>query len=266
MTRLGLYALAIWAGLFLPATAAAEKVDVELVFLADASGSIDDGEIRFQRQGYAAAITDPEILAAITGGYEGKIAAVYVEWGDETSQEIVVPWTVIDGETSAARFAKALLETPRLGSGFNAIGSALAAGQALIENNAVDGHRKIIDFAGDSANNFGGIPISIARASAVSADIVINGLAILCHDCTSGRPIDYDLEQAFRRMIVGGPGAFVITVDGRAEFANAVRKKLLLEIASLAGTNRPHGPCKNPGKVGDSLKNRRFLALRCLRG
>ena len=38
---------------------AGEKVDLELVLLADASGSIDDAEILFQRQGYAAAITDP---------------------------------------------------------------------------------------------------------------------------------------------------------------------------------------------------------------
>ncbi len=39
--------------------AGAESVDVELVLLADASGSIDDDEILFQRKGYADAITDP---------------------------------------------------------------------------------------------------------------------------------------------------------------------------------------------------------------
>jgi hypothetical protein len=57
----------------------AESVDVELVLLADASGSIDDAEIRFQRQGYASAITHPEVLWAIAQGYDQRIAATYVE-------------------------------------------------------------------------------------------------------------------------------------------------------------------------------------------
>ena len=53
----------------LAGAAADERVDLELVLLADASGSIDDAEIRFQRQGYAAAITHPEVLGAIAQGY-----------------------------------------------------------------------------------------------------------------------------------------------------------------------------------------------------
>ncbi len=60
--------LAICAGLVGGRAAAGERVDLELVLLADASRSIDDGEIRFQRQGYAAAITDPDVLAAISHG------------------------------------------------------------------------------------------------------------------------------------------------------------------------------------------------------
>ena len=77
--------------------AAAERVDLELVLLADASRSIDDAEIRFQRQGYAAAMTHPEVLGAIAQGFEQRIAVAYVEWGEASSQEIVVPWTVVDG-------------------------------------------------------------------------------------------------------------------------------------------------------------------------
>ena len=210
---------------------AQERVDLELVLLADASGSIDDGEIRFQRQGYAAAITHPDVLAAISYGYEQRIAITYVEWGDATSQEVVVPWTIIDGPASAAAFVQALLPQPRRASGPNAIGSALAAAQALIEGNEIAGTRRVIDFSADSAWSGGGIPIAYARATALAADIVINGLAILCRDCESGRPIDYDLEAAFAALIIGGPGSFVITADGNQRFAEAVRRKLILEIA-----------------------------------
>ncbi len=212
---------------------AAERVDLELVLLADASRSIDDGEIRFQRRGYAAAITHPDVLAAIEHGYEGRIAVTYVEWGDEESQEVVVPWTIIDGAQSAAGFARTLMETPRLGFGPNAIGTALAAAQALIEGNEIEGSRRVIDVSGDSANSFGGIPIARARAAALAAGIVINGLAILCRECVSGRPVAYDLEAAFAESIIAGPGSFVITADGDERFASAVRRKLILEIAGV---------------------------------
>jgi len=215
--------------------AAGQTVDLELVLLADASRSIDNAEIQFQRQGYASAITHPEVLGAIAQGFEQRIAVTYVEWGDASSQEVVVPWTVVDGAASAAAFAAALLEAPRRAAGPNAIGNALAAAHALIETNAFDGYRKVIDFSGDSAWSFGGMPVAQARAAALAEGIVINGLAILCRaaEC-SGRPVDYDLEKAFAETIVGGPGSFVVTADGDDRFAQAVRRKLLLEIANDA--------------------------------
>ena len=210
---------------------AAESVDLELVLLADASRSIDDAEIRFQREGYASAITHPEVLGAIAQGFEQRIAVAYVEWGEASSQEVVVPWTVVDGPESAAAFADALLQAPRRAFGPNAIGNALGAAHALIEANDFDGYRKVIDFSGDSAYSFGGMPVAQARGAALAADIVINGLAILCRakEC-SGRPVDYDLEAAFADTIVG-PASFVVTADGYDRFAEAVRRKLLLEIA-----------------------------------
>jgi hypothetical protein len=227
-----------WAGSALAGqVAAAERVDLELVLLADASGSIDDAEIHFQRQGYAAAITHPEVLAAIAQGYDQRIAVTYVEWGAADSQEVIVPWTIIDGRDSAAAFAKVLLAEPRRAFGRNAIGNAIAVGQALIEANDLAGTRKVIDVSADSANNWGGISIAEARQSALAADIVINGLAILCRRC-SGRPNAYDLEAAFAETIIGGPASFVIRADGDERFAEAVRKKLILEIAGAQPSPR----------------------------
>jgi len=211
---------------------AGQPVDLELVLLADSTGSIDDREIMFQRQGYADAITHPDILAAIALGPDRRIAVTYVEWGDEHSQEIVVPWTIIDGPAAAGEFAKALMAEPRKAFGRNAIGSAITFGHLLIESNNINGFRRVIDLSGDSANSWNGIPLEAARQNAIAADIVINGLAILCRDC-SGRPVYYDLEEAYRRDIIGGPAAFVVTADDMESFATAVRKKLLLEIAGV---------------------------------
>jgi hypothetical protein len=216
--------------------AAAQSVDLELVLLADASRSIDDGEILLQRQGYAAAITHPQVLGAIEQGFDQRIAVTYVEWGDARSQDVVVPWTIIDGKDSAAAFAATLMERPRRAFGPNAIGSALRVAQALIEGNDLEGYRKVIDLSADSISSWDGISLAEARQSALMADIVINGLAVLCRSC-SGRPNSYDLEAAFAERIIGGPASFVVTAENDGQFAEAVRRKLLLEIAGTTPTS-----------------------------
>lgn len=219
------------------AQTASEKVDLELLLLADATGSIDDGEIHLQRQGYADALSDPDLVKSMTAGYHGRLALSYVEWADAQSQDVVVAWRVIDGPESAADFAADLMGAPRTAYGRNAIGAALIAGVAMIETNAFDGDRKVIDFSADSANNWNGPNIEDGRQTALAAGVTINGLAVLCRFC-SGRPVFYDLEAAFEEQIIGGPGAFVITADSEATFAAAVRQKLFLEVSGLTPPKR----------------------------
>ena len=228
--RIALVAFFTWFVL-LVTPSVSEELDLELVLLADATGSIDEAEIRFQRAGYAAAITDPSVLNAIAGNAYGKIVVTYVEWADMFSQDVVVDWTVIDGKASAEDFAARLMEAPRQAYGRNAIGAALLKGKELIDTNAYKGLRRVIDLSADSANNWNGPPIREARDIVVGSGIVINGLAVLCRHC-SGRPVSYDLEQRFYDEIIGGPAAFVVTADSAATFADAVRKKLILEIAA----------------------------------
>jgi hypothetical protein len=228
-----------WLLSVLAATAAfAEDVDLELVFLADSSGSIDSAETAFQRQGHADALLHPDVISAIRQGVLGRIAVTYVEWGDMYHQDVVVPWTIVDGADAAKTFKDKLMEAPRRAFGYNAIGSALAKGQQLMESNDIRGGRRVMDLAGDSANSWDGIPIREARDAAVAAGMVINGLPILCRekDC-GGRPVEYDVEKAFEDQIIGGPGAFVVTAKDRESFELAVRRKLILEIAG----NIPEG-------------------------
>lgn len=212
------------------AAAAAEEVDLELVLLADASGSISEDEIQFQRQGYAEAIVDPRVLAAIAGTNYGAIAVTYVEWASNT--EVVVHWMKIDGPASAAAFAAELRSKPRLAYGRNAIGTALLSGKNLIETNQFTGWRKIIDFSGDSPNSYSGPSIAVARQTVIDAGITINGLPILCRFCDT--PLRYgNLGQIYEEIIIGGPGAFVITAKSQDDLAAAIRRKLILEIAGL---------------------------------
>lgn len=221
--------------LLMTTAASAQEVDLELVLLADASGSITESEIAFQRQGYAAALTDPAVLDVIANTLTGSIAVTYVEWA--ANQVVVVDWTVIDGPEAATGFAEALLDPPRLAYGRNAIGAALLEGRRLIEGNSITGLRRVIDFSGDSVNNYSGPPIATARQQVLAAGITINGLPILCPDCASNSRTN--LTQAYADQIIGGPGAFVVPAEGRDSFAQAVRRKLILEIAGdLPGSSR----------------------------
>ncbi len=215
----------------LAAPAAAQDVDLELVLLADASGSIDDAEIRFQRQGYAQAITDPAVLSAIRDTAYGSIAVTYVEWAAAGNEQVVVPWTIIATEADAEAFAAALLPPPRMAFGRNAIGSALLTGKRLIEDNDITGWRRVIDFSGDSANNWNGPTIEAARAEVLNAGITINGLAFLCRQCSG--PAQSNLVELYEQRIIGGRGAFVVAAESGAQFAEAVRRKLILEISGM---------------------------------
>ncbi len=222
------------AACLFPTLLSAQDSDLELVLLADASGSIDTREIALQREGYAEAITDPEVLAAIAGTAYGEIAVTYVEWAAD--QAVVAGWTRIADAEDAAGFAAVLRETPRRAYGRNAIGAALLEGLRLMEENDIRGWRRVIDFSGDSANSYSGPSIEAARARVLAAGVTINALPIL----RAGDPgrAQGGLEAAYEDRIIGGPGAFMVTAESRASFAEAVKRKLVLEISGTGGAPR----------------------------
>ncbi|MGR3633221.1 MAG: DUF1194 domain-containing protein [Limimaricola soesokkakensis] len=232
MKRWVLIALLVLAG---PALAQERReTGLELVLLADASGSIDTEELAFQRQGYAMALTDPRVVAAIEDSTYGTIAVTYVEWATNTA--MVADWTIIDGPEAARGFADALLGPPRRAVGRNAIGGALLEGKRLIESNDIDAPRAVIDFSGDSIGNSSGPSIAAARDEVLAAGITINALPILRPE--DGRRAGADLEAEYARRIIGGPGAFMVTAESRATFAETLRRKLVLEIAGPGAARR----------------------------
>ncbi|MEX0339086.1 MAG: DUF1194 domain-containing protein [Arenibacterium sp.] len=223
MLRLSLF---LWIATTLAAMA--EDIDLELVLLADASGSITDEEIRFQRAGYAEAITDNRVVQSIKNTAYGAIAVTYVEWAANTA--VVVDWTRINNAASARAFAEQLLSPPRQAFGRNAIGGALLDGKRLIETNAFEGWRKVIDFSGDSPNSFSGPPISFARDEVVAAGITINALPILCRFCDTAARYP-NLADIYEDQIIGGRGAFVVTAYSEEDLVEAIVRKLVLEIS-----------------------------------
>jgi Protein of unknown function (DUF1194) len=212
--------------------AAQDMVDVALVLLADGSGSIDPEEFQLQREGYAEALTSPEVLAAIRSNAHQKIGVVFVEWGAPSSQEIIVEWTVIDGEAAAAGFAAQLRAAPKKTFGYNSISNAIDFGVRLLDEAPFRAIRNVIDVSGDGPN-IGGRDILAARDAAVGQGITINALAIRQPGSVVAPSLGMPLEEYYRENVIGGPGAFVETADGRERFAQAIRNKLVLEIAAL---------------------------------
>jgi hypothetical protein len=216
----------------------AEPVDLELVFASDGSGSIDNEELRLQRQGWADALTSKDVLDAVKGGPIGAIAVAFMEWGGPNSQVLIVDWHVIRDAPSAQVFADRLMSAPRGAFGYNSISNAIDFSVRLVEGNDHDGTRKVIDVSGDGPN-MNGRSLEAVRSEALAKGFTINALAI--RRPGSGRPGGpggMSLEDYYAESVIGGPGAFVEIADETRPFAVAARRKLLTEIAGTDGTMR----------------------------
>ncbi|WP_210485585.1 DUF1194 domain-containing protein [Microvirga antarctica] len=220
--------------------AMAEPVDLELVFAADGSGSIDSDELRLQRQGWADALTSKPVLDGIRDGALGSIAVAFMEWGGPQSQVLIVDWHVIRDEASARVFADKLVAAPRGASGYNSISNAIDFSVRLVESNAHEGTRKVIDVSGDGPN-MNGRPLAQVRAEAIAKGFTINALSIRRPGGRPGGPGGMALEDYYAAEVIGGPGAFVEVADETRPFGLAARRKLLTEIAGIALPSRHAG-------------------------
>ncbi|WP_137700219.1 DUF1194 domain-containing protein [Marimonas lutisalis] len=211
---------------------AEEEVDVELFLAVDVSRSMSLAELEIQRRGYAEALQSPDVMEAITGGMIGTIAVTYVEWAGAGSHNTVVPWTRIATPADAAQVADTITSSFEQNLRRTSISSALLLAERSISKNDFKGLRRVIDVSGDGPNN-SGPPVTAARDRVLSRGIIINGLPLMTRDALSDMWGIADLDAYYRNCVIGGPGAFVIPVYDWSEFATAVRRKLVLEIAGL---------------------------------
>ena len=225
---------------FVRAQDGGRPVDVELVLAADGSGSIDDDELATQRRGYADALQHPRVLQAIQGGFHGRIALTYIEWGGPRSQHTIVDWQEIAGAQDAEAFGQALTTAPRAAQGWNSISGAIAYGHQKIDENGYAGHRKVIDVSGDGPQR-GGPPLGLTRQQAVDAGITINALVVRRPGGGYRGPGGMPLADHYERDVIGGRGSFVMTADSELGFTDAILNKLIQEIADAGPTGRVRG-------------------------
>ncbi|MCX7311390.1 MAG: DUF1194 domain-containing protein [Hyphomicrobiales bacterium] len=215
----------------------AVAVDAEVVLAVDVSYSMDPEEQALQREGYMAAITSREFLQAMKQGMNGRIALTYFEWAGAHHQQIIVPWRLIDGPESADGFAADIGRARYSRASRTSISAALAFAAPLFEGSGFRGVRRVIDVSGDGVNNNGPL-ITVIRDEVLAKGITINGLPILLKR-PNASTLDIDqLDIYYEDCVIGGPGAFVIPIRDRAQFKEAIRTKLVLEIAGRTPEQR----------------------------
>jgi hypothetical protein len=219
----------------------AQNTDLLLVLAADVSRSIDEGEFELQRKGYAAALTDPRVLAAIRGGSSGTIAVCYLEWSGAGEQLVVADWAVLHDDEDAGAVAAAILAAPRSFIGRTSISGAIDFAMDRLAAAKPHSNRRIIDISGDGTNN-SGRPVTEARDQALAEGVTINGLAIINDKPNPGYAFHTQppggLPEWYRQNVIGGPGAFLRVVEDFRSFADAMTNKLVSEIAGLAPDDR----------------------------
>lgn len=200
-----------------------------LVLAMDASGSIDAEEFRLQREGYAEALSQPALLSAIASRPQGAIAVAVVEWGSPGGAATVVEFMRVADATGARALSQAVLAAPRSPQSWNAIGDALDHCARLLLAAPFRASERVVDLSGDGPDLRSLRPVMVARDEAVAAGIRINALAVAAAGQVTrfGEP----LAETYRREVIGGPGAFVVSAENRRDIARALRAKLVREIA-----------------------------------
>ncbi|MBO6754871.1 MAG: DUF1194 domain-containing protein [Roseibium sp.] len=210
----------------------ANEVDVELVLAVDISQSMDTEEQEVQRAGYVSALTSQEFLDAVQLGPIGKVAITYMEWGGVDQHFIVADWTVVNDKRSADSFAAQIAEAPLRQVQRTSISSALQKSVELVQTNKYVGLRRVIDISGDGPNNQGS-PVTDMRDQLLSTGVVINGLPLMMKSSANTWQAMLHLDHYYEDCVIGGPGSFAIPVRSKEGFADAIRMKLVMEIAGL---------------------------------
>ncbi|WP_020180794.1 DUF1194 domain-containing protein [Methylopila sp. M107] len=225
-------ALVVLIGAAFGASAAdrASEVDLELVLAVDISYSMDAEEQQIQRAGYASAIVSKPVLDAIAQGLIGRIAVTYVEWAGADEQRTVVPWMLIDGAASAEAFAARLTASPLRRAYRTSISGALLYSAKQFGTAGFSGGRQVIDVSGDGPNNQGETVANV-RDELMERGVTINGLPLMLKRPSFAMMDVGDLDAYYRDCVIGGPGAFMVPVRGVEQFPDAVRTKLVMEIA-----------------------------------
>ncbi len=143
----------------------------------------------------------------------------------------MIPWTRIAAKPEAAAWSDRLNQAPRRSIFGTSLSGALDFAGHLLEQSPFRGARRVVDVSGDGANN-NGPPAEPSRDRLVAAGVTINGLPIINRHPRFGR-LELDVDKYYRDSVIGGPDAFLIVAEDFTAFSDAIKRKLVQEIAGM---------------------------------
>ena len=237
-------------------------VDVELVLAVDISYSMDFDELKLQRDGYVEALTSREFLNALKQGMHGKVAVTLVEWaGVERAADRAAVAADRRRRQARRRSPPSWRAAPVRRAFRTSISGALLFSAPLFEGNGFTGIRRVIDVSGDGTNNQGPL-VHLTRDEVLAKGIIINGLPIMLKEPQPGSVDLKELDIYYEDCVIGGPGAFVVPIREREKFKEAIRTKLVLDIADRSDEPRViPASAQNPRiscTIGEQMWQRRW--------
>ncbi|NIA69681.1 DUF1194 domain-containing protein [Pelagibius litoralis] len=222
--------------------AAADKValpmtDFNVITAVDISDSITRHDEWLQYSGLARGVTDPGFLSLIGEGLTRRIGFMVFTWSSNGQSSVIVPWTIIANQQDAAEAAARLRSAPRIdrsryesnhqgpeatqsdtassSGGMTDIAQAIGTALRLAASAPFQGRRAVINILSNGVDNAGVGP-GPQRDKAIRQGATVNGVVFGPRR---------DLPAYFERNVIGGPGAFLMTVRDPADLPKALEKK-----------------------------------------
>ena len=202
----------------------------------DVSGSVDAQEYHLQTHGLANALQRPEVLEAILAFPGAPVRLMVFEWAGQGSRRVLVPWSDLPDLGAVDAVAAQLLGTSRVPfDPATAIGEAMQFGLGELVQQG-DCWKHTLDVSGDGKSNSGPRPRDLPDL-VFGQEITVNGLVIGADAPATGDTRQTEINELwayYKVEVIRGENAFIEVALGFEDFEDAMARKLLRELETLA--------------------------------
>lgn len=220
-----------------------------LVLGLDVSGSVNQEEYDLQLGGLADALDSADVRDVMLAGLGAPIWVAVFEWSSAAHQSVIHDWVAIDSADRLDALSQRLRGHQKAHRTVQtALGAAAAFGADMLARGPICA-KQTMDLSADGKSN-DGPQISSVYAAAAFDRITVNALVVVEDQGEDSADLEYlrsDLRAYFEAEVIHGIDAFAEVARGYNDYARAIKRKLLRELAGarlsdaapLSPLNRP---------------------------